>query len=249
VPDTDTDGDGTADCNDGCPTDPLKTAPGICGCGTPDTDEDGDGLIACNDNCDSIPNPGQEDCDADGTGDACEIASGAPDANADGIPDECQDGRFPTYCYGDGSGTPCPCANHSPVGDEAGCLNSLGLGGKVIATGLASISADALLLSGSQMPSSFALYFQGTAQTAGGNGAAFGDGKRCAGGAVLRLKSVLNAGGASQYPGAGDPSISVRGQVTAPGTRTYQVWYRNAAAFCTADTFNLTNGVQTTWQP
>jgi hypothetical protein len=37
--------------------------------------------------------------------------------------------------------------------------------------------------------------------------------------------------------------------VTAAGTRTYQVWYRNAAAFCTASTFNLTNGWRTTWGP
>ena len=39
----DTDNDGTPDCNDGCPTDPLKIAPGVCGCGTPDTDSDNDG--------------------------------------------------------------------------------------------------------------------------------------------------------------------------------------------------------------
>ncbi|MEY4775009.1 MAG: hypothetical protein RIT40_2044, partial [Planctomycetota bacterium] len=29
----------------------------------------------------------------------------------------------------------------------------------------------------------------------------------------------------------------------------YQVWYRNAAAFCSAETFNLTNGVLATWSP
>jgi len=27
------------------------------------------------------------------------------------------------------------------------------------------------------------------------------------------------------------------------------VWYRNAAAFCSAETFNLTNGVLATWSP
>jgi hypothetical protein len=25
------------------------------------------------------------------------------------------------------------------------------------------------------------------------------------------------------------------------------VWYRNAAVFCTASTFNLSNGLQVTW--
>ena len=32
---------------DGCPTDPAKIAPGVCGCGIPDTDQDGDGYIDC----------------------------------------------------------------------------------------------------------------------------------------------------------------------------------------------------------
>jgi len=27
------------------------------------------------------------------------------------------------------------------------------------------------------------------------------------------------------------------------------VWYRNAAAFCTNSTFNLTNGLNVVWQP
>ena len=38
TPDTDSDGDGTPDCNDGCPNDPNKTSPGTCGCGEPETD-------------------------------------------------------------------------------------------------------------------------------------------------------------------------------------------------------------------
>jgi hypothetical protein len=29
----------------------------------------------------------------------------------------------------------------------------------------------------------------------------------------------------------------------------YQVWYRNASAFCTPATFNLTNGLRVTWVP
>lgn len=46
----DTDGDLTSDCEDGCPTDPDKTGPGVCGCFVPDlpttwyADQDGDGL-------------------------------------------------------------------------------------------------------------------------------------------------------------------------------------------------------------
>ena len=58
------DGDGTVYCEDGCPNDPAKTEPGICGCGTPDDDTDGDGVADCNDCCDdTIPDT---PVDADG---------------------------------------------------------------------------------------------------------------------------------------------------------------------------------------
>ena len=70
---------------------------------------------------------------------------------------------------------------------------------------------------------------------------------RCAGGLIVRLGTRANALGASQYPGAGDASVSARGLVTTAGTRTYQIWYRNAAAFCTASTFNLSNGLSVDW--
>jgi hypothetical protein len=43
----DSDGDGAADCNDGCPQDAAKTAPGDCGCGVSDSDDDGDGVPNC----------------------------------------------------------------------------------------------------------------------------------------------------------------------------------------------------------
>jgi len=152
-----------------------------------------------------------------------------------------------TFCPGDGTGTACPCANDSAVGANEGCLNSLGTGGKLVGAGNPSIAADTVVLSGSGMPSSSALYFQGTSQLSGGLGAAFGDGLRCAGGSVIRLGTKNNVGGVSQYPAVGDSSVSVRGGISAPGVFTYQVWYRNAAAFCTVSTFNLTNGLQITW--
>jgi hypothetical protein len=121
-------------------------------------------------------------------------------------------------------------------------------GANIASSGVPSISNDSLVLLGSGMPNSSALYFQGTTQVGGGAGGTFGDGLRCAGGSVVRLHTKTNVAGASQYPDTGDPSISVKGVVTAPGSRTYQVWYRNAAAFCTPSTFNLTNGVLVTWQ-
>lgn len=153
-----------------------------------------------------------------------------------------------SLCFGDGSGTPCPCGNSGAAG--RGCANSINaLGGLLTTTGYASVSSDSLVLSGSGMPTSSALYFQGTSVIAAGSGQVFGDGKRCAGGAVLRLDTATNFGGMSQYPGAGDPAISVRGSVPLTGgVRVYQIWYRNSdPSFCTPSFFNLTNAVSVTW--
>jgi hypothetical protein len=97
------------------------------------------------------------------------------------------------------------------------------------------------------MPNSSALYFQGTTQQSSGAGSVFGDGLRCAASPVTRLRTEQNSAGSSHYPSNGDLPISVKGAVLAPGTRTYQVWYRNAAPYCTPSTFNLTNGVEVTW--
>ncbi len=150
-------------------------------------------------------------------------------------------------CVGDGSGASCPCGNASPVGAGQGCANSLGFGARLAATGTPRILSDTLVLSGTNMPDSSALYFQGTQALSFGVGAVFGDGLRCTGGSVIRLATVSNTGGGSQYPTASSPSIHQRGLVATPGLRVYQVWYRNAAPFCTPSTFNLTNGLAVSW--
>ncbi len=150
------------------------------------------------------------------------------------------------YCFGDGTGTACPCANAGASGN--GCASSVNaLGANLAVSGVASVAVDSLALTGTGMPDSSALYFQGTTQTGGGSGTVFGDGLRCAGGATVRLATKTNAAGTSTYPVAGNVLISVRGGVAAGDVRTYQCWYRNAAAFCSPSTFNLTNGLQVTW--
>ncbi len=81
----DSDGDGTCDATDGCPNDPNKTAPGICGCGVADTDSDNDGTPNCNDGCPNDPNktaPGVCGC---GTADV--LGTYYADLDGDGIGD------------------------------------------------------------------------------------------------------------------------------------------------------------------
>ena len=116
MPDTDSDGDGTADCIDGCPFDGGKVAPGVCGCGFADTDSDSDSVADCLDNCPANANADQADLDGDGEGDACDpdvdgdgVANGddacpATAAGAQTLPDGCAIAQL-APCAGPGGGT------------------------------------------------------------------------------------------------------------------------------------------------
>jgi hypothetical protein len=155
-----------------------------------------------------------------------------------------------SYCLGDGSGTACPCGNHSLSNQQGGGLNSVGLPGALDSAGTPSLSGDTMQLFFSGMPDGTpALYFQGTLQASGGVGVAFGDGLLCVGGSIVRLGVKFSVGGWSQFPDVGDPALSSAGLVTGPGTRDYQAWYRDAAAFCTPANYNLSNGRQWVWLP
>lgn len=152
------------------------------------------------------------------------------------------------FCFGDGSGTPCPCGNNGVPG--GGCANSIHPGGAILfAGGVPSIALDSLVLQGCDMPNGAALYFQGTTRVAGGSGVVFGDGLRCAGGTMARLGATTNADGMSQYPTGAQPAVSVRGGCSSGDVRTYQIVYRNPAAYCTSATFNTSNGLEIAWAP
>lgn len=160
------------------------------------------------------------------------------------------------FCSGDGQDaqvtTPCPCGNNGAVGH--GCANSVDpAGARLTATGSAALDpntgTDTIVLHGSNMPATVtSIYLKGDTDVAAG--VVFGDGIRCAGGALIRLGSKTNVNGASQFPEPGNQSVSVRG-ATPPGsglTGHYQVYYRNAAAaFCPPETFNVSNGWKITW--
>lgn len=149
------------------------------------------------------------------------------------------------FCFGDGSGTPCPCAN--PGASDRGCANSAQASGAALAAlGSPSVSGASLVLAGAGLvPSQPGLYFQGNNRVAGGAGTVFGEGLRCAGGAVARLQ-VRTADGA----GASATTIDVasKGGVVPGDTRRYQIWYRDPLGLCGGG-FNLSNGLEVVWAP
>jgi hypothetical protein len=155
------------------------------------------------------------------------------------------------YCFGDGSAVACPCGNNGL--SEHGCDNSVATGGAVLASAGHTSPDTVVLASIHELPSALSIFLQGTVTIAP---AAFGDGLRCAAGALKRLYVKSASGGVAVAPESGDPSITVRsaalGDPIAPGSlRYYQTYYRDPnLGFCPApmgNTWNVTNGLRIQW--
>lgn len=149
-----------------------------------------------------------------------------------------------SYCYGDGAGMGCPCGNLGGTGE--GCQNSSGSGAVLAASGSASFMSDDLTLEVTQGPSNVSgVVFFGTAQTNGGAGILFGDGLRCAGGALQRLGVVsLDGNGAGTW----GPGLASQGGWAAGDTRYFQGWFRDNAGPCGFG-FNTSQAMTLTFLP
>lgn len=147
-----------------------------------------------------------------------------------------------SFCFGDGTGTTCPCGNHGTPGH--GCDNSVGAGAVLGATGTADLAADTVSLHVSGCPAgTLGIFFQGRNQLGSGLGVVFGDGLRCTGGGVYRLEIVQTDPNGAVSTGV---AISAAGNLASPCVRHYQFWYSDPASPCGAG-YNTTNAVTQTW--
>ena len=151
------------------------------------------------------------------------------------------------YCFGDGTGTACPCGNNGAPG--FGCANSSGGGARMTAAGDAVLSADTMTLDITGVNGAKAgLLIRGDNQVNGGLGNPVGDGLICAGGAVQRSHvQVTDATGAttfSDWNGSGLGSVANAGAPT-----NYQFWYRDPQGSPCGNGFNFTNAYSVTYQP
>ena len=143
----------------------------------------------------------------------------------------------------------CPCAN-PPAGTGRGCDNSASTGGAALtAGGIAYLSLDSLVFHTSgERPNATSVLLQGDSLLA--NGAVFGQGVRCAGGALKRMyvKAALGGGIVAPDLSAGDATISMRSAllgapIQAGQPHFFLVYYRDPLVLggCPAtSTFNCT---------
>jgi hypothetical protein len=195
------------------------------------------------------------DCNGNGIHDGCDIAAGTShDWNGNGVPDECEPTGVPG-CFGDGSTpTACPCGNTGSL--RHGCDNSAATGGARLDGVGNPANDDVVLASSGELPTVLTVFLQGDLINT--NGLVFGDGVRCATGALRRMYAKIASGGVALAPSAGDPSITARStQLGDPifplsgQVRFYQAYYRDPVqAFCAApagNTWNISSLLAITW--
>lgn len=171
------------------------------------------------------------------------------------------------YCFGDGGVTlgatvctPCPCGNDNAPGSKTGCINSAGTGARLIASGIASITADTLRFEvaganvstfGVLLSAPSRLPLMGTCMGAGIAPINL-DGLRCIGGGIARngarpsdssgnIGFTTNGWGPPNGPTGGLLSF---GGLIACQTRQFQVFYRELPTAQCMTGQNTTQGVQ-----
>ena len=102
---------------------------------------------------------------------------------------------FAGFCFGDGTGTACPCGNNSPSAPATAARARSAWAASSRRRGTASLAADTLVLHGHADAEQLGALLPGHGAGGRGAGGVFGDGLRCAGGTIVRLKPTTNVGG------------------------------------------------------
>jgi len=147
------------------------------------------------------------------------------------------------------------CGNYNDGTDPlgAGCAHDDSpVGARLYGSGEASVSADTLLLAAERGPiSNSAMFFQAN-NSKEGAGIYLGDGLRCAGGGLIRLKVKTTdaAGFADSSPMViTSRSASLGHAIVAGETLYYQMWFRDADGSPCGTENNTSNGYRVTWGP
>ena len=174
----------------------------------------------------------------------------------------CVPGPGTAFCDpGAGGVMACPCGN-APAGPNQGCANSLGVGASIGGSGSASLAADTVVLSATDIRSSGAscagnspsltcILLQGNGSSA--VGASFNDGVRCFTGSLKRIQTASSVGGVFTSTVSISATSAALGDPIVAGTsRYYGVWYRDACASwgCAAPSnSNVSNSYAMLWNP
>jgi len=148
---------------------------------------------------------------------------------------ECSTDSGGAYCFGDGSGTPCPCGVVGAL--RSGCPNTAGAGAELTASGDASIANDTFTVRVDYLPNTVGLFVQGVTAL---QGVPVGEGLLCLGPQKRYSPQAVSGGTVSR---SGFSVFAHAGQ-----TMNYTWWFRDPSNQCNGGGFNFANGWSVTWE-
>ncbi len=152
------------------------------------------------------------------------------------------------YCFGDGTGTSCPCAANGQLGE--GCANSVVANGALLTgSGNAQLSMDSFQLEVTGVPGAKpGIVLRGANAINAGLGNALGDGLLCVGGDTARSQVQITSGGNTLFTDFQGGPFGATSYGAGVSTN-YQFWYRDAANTCSGVGFNFSNAWTVIFQP